>query len=112
MAWLEIYCNIINSYEEFKLWSLNNGYDDSLSLDRVDNDGNYEPSNCRWTNQREQTLNSRVRSDNSTGERCISKLRGKYQLTIDGKYYGVYESIELAIFNRDSLLGYLDKRIV
>lgn len=43
----------------FKEWALNNGYDDTLSLDRINVDGDYEPNNCRWITMREQSLNKR-----------------------------------------------------
>ena len=84
--------------------ALSNGYDESLSIDRKDNDGDYTPSNCRWVDRREQTLNSRLRSDNTTSERCVSMLRGKYQLTIDGKYIGIYNTVLEATVKRDSII--------
>ena len=43
----------------FFTWALENGYSDDLTLDRIDVNGNYEPSNCRWTTWKEQLRNRR-----------------------------------------------------
>lgn len=43
----------------FKKWALENGYADNLTIDRVDVNGNYEPSNCRWILQKRQCNNKR-----------------------------------------------------
>lgn len=50
-----------NDFLAFKKWSLENGYGDTKTIDRIDNDGNYEPSNCRWTDLETQ-LNNTSRS--------------------------------------------------
>nr|DAQ25199.1 MAG TPA: Regulatory protein [Bacteriophage sp.] len=39
------------SFESFYEWSLANGYTDELTIDRIDSNGNYEPSNCRWSDK-------------------------------------------------------------
>lgn len=42
------HCPEWNEFLPFKAWAEANGYSKGLLLDRRDNDGNYEPSNCRW----------------------------------------------------------------
>ncbi len=48
-----------NSFETFYEWAMANGYSDDLTIDRINNDGNYEPSNCRWATQERQNRNTR-----------------------------------------------------
>jgi hypothetical protein len=50
-----------SSYLNFYLWCVSSGYQEDLTLDRIDNDKGYSPDNCRWATMSEQGLN---RSDN------------------------------------------------
>ena len=48
-----------NNFDAFQLWALSNGYEEGLTIDRVNNNGNYEPSNCRWVTMAVQNTNKR-----------------------------------------------------
>lgn len=52
-------CEEWSDFLVFKKWAMENGYDDHLTIDRENNNGNYEPSNCRWITNFEQHSNTR-----------------------------------------------------
>ena len=86
-----------NSSKSFFEWALANGYEEHLTLDRIKNDGNYEPSNCRWITAREQAYNRSTRS--STGVVGVSyhkrdKLYCSY-IRINGKLHHLGYSKDL-----------------
>ena len=65
-------CKDWDSFLNFKEWAESSGFSEDLSLDRVDTLGDYEPSNCRWTNATVQAENQWLRKDNSTGYKGVS----------------------------------------
>lgn len=52
-------CNEWLTYENFHKWAIANGYKENLQIDRIDNDGDYEPSNCRWVTRQQNARNKR-----------------------------------------------------
>lgn len=91
------------SFTDFYEWAINNGYSDDLTLDRINPNGNYEPSNCRWANKTIQALNTKLDKRSTTGYTGVylEKRTNKYiaRITVNKKYIhlGTFSSKEEAI---------------
>lgn len=99
--------NFINFYE----WAIKNGYKEDLTIDREDNNGNYEPNNCRWVTMNIQARNTKLISKaNSSGFRGVSfdKKLNKYRarVTVDKKVIslGYYNTAQEAGIARDKYI--------
>lgn len=96
----------LNDREKFIEWALSHGYANNLSIDRINVNGNYEPSNCRWATDEVQLENRRPK------EQWRKPKRKKFKTwTIDGEtkpireWYLIFNTSEPAIRYRMNKLG-------
>lgn len=84
-------CKEWDDFQVFYDWAVENGYNDKLTLDRRNNDGNYEPSNCRWATMAQQNQNQSSTKLNSVKVMTIRNLNriGAFTTSELAKIYGV-----------------------
>lgn len=71
---ITIFQEWLDDFKTFYDWSILNGYKKGLEIDRIENDGNYSPDNCRWTTRKVNQSNRRV---------CLKVIYNGEQYTLD-----------------------------
>ena len=96
----------LNDPKVFIKWALKNGYKKELSIDRINNNGDYEPNNCKWSTAKEQANNKRDRP-NKTGIKYIYFENNKYRvrMPVNGKNkrFGCFNTLEEAVNKLESI---------
>lgn len=82
-----------NGFENFYKWAMENGYREDLTIDRIDNSGNYEPSNCRWADDITQ----------------MNNMRSNHLLTYNGETHTVAEWARIMDMPYQRLLSRINK---
>ncbi len=84
-----VVCTKWQTFEPFMKWALNNGYDNNLTIDRKDTNGNYEPTNCRFVNRSIQQQNrNKIKNTKNKYIGVTETPYGKFRVSIfeSGKY--------------------------
>ena len=69
-------CEEWHDFETFQKWAMSSGYDDSLTIDRKDNDSGYRPDNCRWATYKVNARNRRgLRLVTAFGENKLKRKK-------------------------------------
>ena len=65
-------CPEWDDFAVFREWALSHGYTDSMTIDRIDEDGDYCPENCRWISNRENCKYKRTTKEYSYGGKTMT----------------------------------------
>lgn len=88
---------LLGGYDVFKKWAISNGYKDGLSIDRLDSNGDYTPSNCEWV-----TLSENARRGDVGKVKTHTKLGYVYVIKPDGSRENI---TNISKFARDNNLN-------
>lgn len=92
----------LHDFQSFHKWAMANGYAENLTIDRIDNNGNYTPSNCRWTTWKEQQNN---RSNNALiTYKEETKTLAQWAETTGIAYYTLWQRINTLHWNTEEAL--------
>lgn len=81
-------CEKWQDFRNFQKWAKNNGYKEDLEIDRIDNDGDYCPENCRWVTHQKQSNNKRTNRLIEFNGRV--KTLAQWARELDIKYISLY----------------------
>lgn len=73
-------CEEWNSFNAFEKWSFENGYKDNLTIDRINSNGDYEPSNCRWVTIEENRRLSRTQKGSRKNNILNANRHGNFMV--------------------------------
>ena len=99
------------SFENFFDWAINNGYNENLTIDRIDSEKEYSPDNCKWSTKKEQAYNRSISVKLTLNGRTMYMTEWAEELGIDKKtlswrYRNGWSDEEILSNKKDIILTY------